>query len=510
MPTGPKPLVPIPGLEVVGHGIYVRPNQPHQVKDVLFERKGTRPHYSKETNLTYEVPENYAVDASPPMPSTQALNKTLLAESWERFEKQTSLDASLTVSNTPFSLDVTVHQNAQLRQEDDSYYAMRTSFVPLWSVYIPTAHGFPAQALDADIPVPFSHASRRAYERVFEHYGTHYVKRAWIGGKASLVFTVRKSSSMTKDEIQAGLKASLPGMGSGSLNASDQHTREKLQNNSRCTVLGQGGNQLQLAALSSLDEAAYNAWLETVRDNPEMIEFEAVGIWTLLDDSAKRQALMDAYKEETVFSPLRVVFNLDNAIYFLDDEYYSSYDLVERETTKPQRIRDRWPDLFTVGFERVDAAFLGKYLVSSSGEDLNRKLFLFNRDKYVRWDVDKNAIDQGYPRKIVDGWPGVTFERIDAAVNVSPDALYFFKGNRYVRFNTLSNQADSGYPDLVSRRWVGVTFDRIDAAVYWGNGQVYFFRGNQYIRYDTVTWRADAGYPKSMASNYVEDWRFFE
>ena len=163
-----------------------------------------------------------------------------------------------------------------------------------------------------------------------------------------------------------------------------------------------------------------------------------------------------------------------------------------------------------MGFERVDAAFLGKYLVSSAGEDLSRKLFLFNREKYVRWDVDKSIIDPGYPRQIADGWPGVTFERIDAALNVAPDALYFFKGNQYIRFNTLVNQADSGYPDLVGRRWVGVTFDRIDAAVYWGNGQVYFFRDNQYIRYDTVTWRADAGYPKSMASNYVEDWRFFE
>ncbi len=471
MATAAKPLVPIPGLEAVGHGIYVRPEQPYQVKGLLFERKGTRPYYSQETDHTYAVPETYAVDSAPPMPSSQALNRTLLEESWERFEKLTSLDTSLTIGTTPFSLDVTLNQSSQLRTEEDSYYAMRTSFVPLWSVYIPTAYGFSDKDLGADIPVPFSHTNRRAYEQFFERYGTHYVKRAWVGGKASLVFTISKSSSMTEDEIRAGLKASLPGIGGGSLDASDKRTREKLQENSRCTVLGQGGNQFQLAALSSLDDAAYNAWLDTVKENPEMIEFEAVGIWTLLDDAAKGQALMDAYKEETVFSPLRVVFNLDYRIYFLADEYFSTYDLVNREATKPHRIREKWPELFTVGFERVDAAFLGKYLVSSAGEDLSRKLFLFNRDKYVRWDVDKSIIDPGYPRQIADGWPGVTFERIDAALNVAPDALYFFKGNQYIRFNTLLNKADSGYPDLVSRRWVGVTFDRIDAAVYWGNGR---------------------------------------
>src|SRR5260370_11302634 len=158
---------------------------------------------------------------------------------------------------------------------------MRASFVPLWSVYIPTGSDFSEKDLGVDIPVPFSHAHRRAYERVFERYGTHYVKRVWIGGKASLVFAISKSSSMTKDEIGAGLKASFRGIGGGSLDASDLRTREKLQNNSRCTVLGQGGDQHRLAALSTLDDAVYNAWLETIRGNPEVIEFEAVGIWTL-------------------------------------------------------------------------------------------------------------------------------------------------------------------------------------------------------------------------------------
>jgi len=165
--------------------------------------------------------------------------------------------------------------------------------------------------------------------------------------------------------------------------------------------------------------------------------------------------------------------------------------------------------LSKVGFEQVDAAFLGEYLRSPTNEDLSRKVFAFSRDKYLRWDVDTNAIDPGYPRLIAEGWPGVTFDRIDAVVNVAPDAVYFFKGHEYIRFNTLKNRADEGYPDLICKRWAGVTFDRIDAAVYWSNAKVYFFRGDQHIRYDTVTYRADPGYPKSSMSNYVEDWKFF-
>lgn len=501
---------PIPGLDAVGRGLFIRPGQPHQLKEVIFERRAVVPYRSVETGLVYGVPEDYAVDSSPPMPSSQALNKTLLADSWERFEKATSVDASLTVSRAPFSLDLTFHQSNQLRQEEECYYAMRTSFVPLWAVYLPTSAGFPDGALVEDLPVPFSHSQRPAYSRIFERFGSHYVTRAWVGAKASLVFTIRKSTSMTKSEIMTGLKASLPVIGGGSLSTEDQRTREKLQSNSQCTVFGQGGTEVKLAALSSLDEGAYNEWLETVRLNPEVIELEAEGIWTLIQDPAKSQALMQAYKEETVFTPFRVVFNLDYTINLLRNVYYSTYDLASRVASKPLPIRDRWAQLFAVGFDRIDSAFLGRHLVSSAGEDLDRKLFFFDRDLYVRWDVDRDAIDPGYPRKIVDGWPGVTFNRVDAVVNVSPDAVYFFRGTDYIRFNTLTNHADAGYPDAFSKRWAGLTFDRLDAAAYFSNGHAYFFRDDEYIRYDTVLWRADAGYPKSIVSNYVEDWKFFE
>lgn len=511
MPSATE-LRSIPGLEVVGRGVYLRPNLPYVIKDVIFKHTNPTPYYSVETDATYALPEGYEVDDSPPMPATQALNQAIIEESWDRFEKSTSLDASVTVSKAPFSVNVNASQAAQMRQEEDSYYATRTSFIPLWSVYIPnTSLGWEEElGLDCDIPVPFSHAHRQDYARFFDRYGTHYVQRAWAGGKATLALTISKSSQMTMSDIKAGIQASATGLGSASLSTSDQRSRERLQSNSQCSVFGQGGDGLKLAALSTLDEDAYNAWLVTVKDNPQMIEFEAVGIWTLLRDEAKAAALMEAYKEETIFSSLRVVFNLDNRIHLFEDTNYYTYDMETDETSKPVKIQEHWPELFRVGFERVDAAFLGQYLVSTAGEDLSRKLFLFNRDKYVRWDVDAHKIDPGYPRLITDGWPGIDFDRIDAVVNVTPQSLYFFCGNRYIRFNTLTNHADDGYADIVSRRWVGVTFDRIDAATYWGNAKVYFFRGNQYIRYDTVTWRADAGYPKSIVSHYVQDWKFFE
>lgn len=509
--TDPAQALPqIPGLDMVGRGVYLRPQQPFELKEVLFRHADHQRYPSKETGETYVVPAGYEVNDSPPMPAAQALNQIMIEESWERFEKQTSLDVSAAVGNGPFSVDVNASQTAQLRSEEEAYYALRNSFIPLWTVYIPDSHRFVQEDFDLPIPTPYDPAQRRVYERFFERYGTHYIKRVWVGGKAMLAFTIVKSSSMSKEDIKAGLKASQPGLGSVNASGSAQSAKEKLQNNSECTVFGKGGNELQLATLSSLDEASYNAWLATIKDNPQVIEFDAAGIWTLIADDAQAAALRTAYVEATVFTPLRVVFNLDQRLHFFRGKQCFTYHPDTGETSQFRPIKEKWPMLAEVGFEQVDAAFLGKYLVSATGEALDRKLYFFNRNQYIRVDVDTRTIDPGYPKTIAEGWPGVPFERLDAALNVSPEELYFFLGSQYVRFDLRRNRAADGYPQTTAQRWAGLTFDRIDAAVYSGNAKVYFFRGNQHLRYDMVTYRADPGYPKFIFGNYVEDWKFFD
>jgi hypothetical protein len=120
MKTPSQKFLPIQGLEVVGRGVYLKPNQPYELKDVLFKHENGRPYYSNETRQTYTFPEGYQVNDSPPMPAAQALNQVVIEESWERFEKQTSLDASCAVSNAPFSIDVNASQTGQLRREEGS------------------------------------------------------------------------------------------------------------------------------------------------------------------------------------------------------------------------------------------------------------------------------------------------------------------------------------------------------------------------------------------------------
>jgi hypothetical protein len=500
----------IPGLEMVGRGIYIRPRETFELKRVLFSRGQYRIYPSWETGQDYRVPEGYEVNDSPPMPASQALSRMMIEESWERFEKETSLDVAAAAGNAPFSVDVNASQMGQVRSQEDSYYALRTSFIPLWSLYIPVGGGAAAEEFDFEVPTPFDPDRRRDYDRFFECYGTHYIKRAWVGGKAMLAFTIAKSSAMSREEIKAGIQASQVGLGSVSTNLGQQRAKEKLSSNSECTVFGKGGDELKLATLSSLDESRYNEWVSSIKGNPQLIEFDACGIWTLVDDEAKANALRDAYIRETVFTPIRAVLNLDGRVHVFRGDTCFSYNPDTADATPPVPVKEAWPMLGKVGFEQIDAAFLGKYLTASTGEDLSRKLFFFNRDQYIRFDVDAKRIDDGYPRLIAEGWPGTNFQRIDAALNVSGKAVYFFLGKQYVRFDVQKHRVDDGYPQVISKRWAGVNFDRVDAAVYWGSGKVYFFRDNQHIRYDTVNFCSDPGYPKFIFSNYIEDWRFFD
>lgn len=500
---------PLPGVDVVGRGIYLRPRQTYELKNFLLEQKNHRTYSSKETGESYSVPEGYAVNDSPPMPAGKALNQTLIEESWDRFDKQMGIDANAAAGNGLFSVDVNASMASKLRSEEEAYYALRTSFIPLWSVYLPGIPKFSDETLsEMHIPLPFKHANRSDYEAFFERYGTHYVKRIWVGGKASLAFTIAKSSQMSKLEIQAGIKASY-GLASGSTNANMQQSKEKLQNNSECTVFGKGGNELLLASLSSLDETRYNEWLATIRDNPQVIELEVAGIWTLVNDSEKAKALREAYIAANSFMAIMSMFSLDREIFFLRGEDYFCYDIDKGESTIPRPNSEKWPAPSRLGFGSPDAAFVGYDSFALKEKTPSRKLFFFDLDRYVRLDIDSGEVDEGYPKRIEEGWPGVTFEQIDAVSDVPPDSIYFFKGNQYMRFNTNKNCVDEGYPQLVSKRWVGVTFDRVDAAFYWGNRKVYLFRDDQHVCYDMVTYRADVGYPKFITGSYVEDWRFF-
>lgn len=102
-------------------------------------------------------------------------------------------------------------------------------------------------------------------------------------------------------------------------------------------------------------------------------------------------------------------------------------------------------------------------------------------DKYYK--LTENAIADGYPKLISEGWPGLP-GNIDAAFTYKNGKTYFFKGTKYWRY--VNRQVDGDYPKEISEGFTGIP-DNLDAALVWGgNGKIYFYKGTKFWRFDPL------------------------
>lgn len=117
-------------------------------------------------------------------------------------------------------------------------------------------------------------------------------------------------------------------------------------------------------------------------------------------------------------------------------------------------------------------------------------------DYYYR--LTENAIAEGYPKKISEGWPGLP-GNIDAAFTYKNGKTYFFQGSRYWRY--MGRQIDGDYPKDISEGFTGIP-DNVDAALVWGgNGKIYFYKGSKFYRFDPLKRPpVKSTYPKSISN----------
>ena len=350
-----------------------------------------------------------------------------------------------------FSVSVSGSQAEKMQRNKDAYFATRTSFIPFFTVYLADPPSLAKNLFDLEIPTPFKIAHRKRYEDFFQRFGSHYVKRAWIGGKAMLTFSVLKSSNISEEQIRAGIQASYSSVGSGSANTTMSENKQNLMNNSECEVTGQGGDPIVLASLNSLDEQVYNQWVQSVKENPQSIELEVAGIWNLIEDEAQAQALIEAYKNSSVFEPITAITCIEQTIYLIRNSEYSTYNSKTGVSVKSQGLDNKWPELYKLGFHRIDACLSGDYLGSVVENPISNKTFFFHQSHYVVMNSEDNSFEA--PKHISEGFPGVEFNHIDAALHFEPNLIYLFSGNQYVRFNLLENRVEDGYPALIKEHW---------------------------------------------------------
>lgn len=192
----------------------------------------------------------------------------------------------------------------------------------------------------------------------------------------------------------------------------------------------------------------------------------------------------------------------NRAYFFRNDGNYIRYNKSKDETDSgyPKETNNSsWPGL---------GAY--KNLISASLKWNNNKGYFFLSDgRYLRYDMNADKTDAGYPAQVNNNtWPGLgeVGDKIIGAVNWNNSKAYFFLNNgTYIRYSITNDKADSGYPKAINdSTWPGLGgyANLISSVVDWNGKYAYFFlTDNTYIKYDKTKDKAVSGYPQNIQEN---------
>jgi hypothetical protein len=176
----------------------------------------------------------------------------------------------------------------------------------------------------------------------------------------------------------------------------------------------------------------------------------------------------------------------DGSLHVLAGEFEHALDSSSRAVTGAgARIRDSWPGVWEQG---VDASLQLR----------DGTTYFFRDDRYVRMSPGAVMVDPGYlpplSPTIGAGWDGIWRDGVDAGLCYPDGRVFFFRGGQYARFDMAANGGrgciDDGYPKPITDGWPGLWADRVDAALLWDDSLVYFFRDDEVLAFDVAADRA--------------------
>lgn len=190
--------------------------------------------------------------------------------------------------------------------------------------------------------------------------------------------------------------------------------------------------------------------------------------------------------------------------YCLIGDKYARYDIQHDSVDEgfPRAMKDGWKGVFPSqlgAVSGIDAVYFSK----------RAKAYFFSGNGYVRFDLDHNQVDPGYPKYIKTHWHGVWAADLTAILPAEDDKIFFVKGTECVRYDLKADRADPGYPRALADEFPGVFTESIDAAVAWSDGCYYFVCGNEVMRFDANTHQLLPGYPRRLSEDPHHRWFAF-
>lgn len=177
-----------------------------------------------------------------------------------------------------------------------------------------------------------------------------------------------------------------------------------------------------------------------------------------------------------------------NSLFVFHGDTYRCLDLAAKRVDDQLKVIQM---SFNIPFSTIDAAL---------GWD-DDTVFFFKGMDCIKYDLLKQSVLPGYPRKILFEWKGIWPSNVTDALKIG-DKVFFYRGTQYISYDVPLRKADTGYPKPIADGWLGV-WDSVDGAEYMGQDKVLFLKEAQVIQYDLAGKQADIGYPLPIRS-YVQ------
>lgn len=296
----------ISGLDILGKGydVFGRFAHPSGVynapifKDFTKKDDGTSSDaYDATINGdTFDVPANISI-------VEEHASKESYVQGSSVSEFQSSLDVKVNMKGnySYYSGEASFGFHSAKKTSQELYYTRFSALVRAYRLALPNTSQL-RDLLDSDFASMLNSTdnSDQAIDAFFDRYGTHFLAEVVLGGCNNYYATVEKSSVSSSMEIEASVKASYNSLFTSATVSVDTSysTDESLKSTHSETGIETVGGDETKAPLMLQDADAYAEWLDTVAQEPALVDFTDQSlrpIWDLCaPDNTERRAALES------------------------------------------------------------------------------------------------------------------------------------------------------------------------------------------------------------------------
>jgi hypothetical protein len=249
-----------------------------------------------------------------------------------RDELQNSLAAHAKVeaSYGAFSGAIEATYTSEYEQSSEYYFSYNNFYSQLAYLQINPDTEFLSDDFKtrlSELPGSVSPENLHVFEDFFNTFGIYFTSKIVLGASLSFYVSTQKVSQLSKQDIDASINAEYNGLYTSGSIAADVQTSTQWKSyteNSQVSISSLGADPVKGGYLAKLSEAerfqptaatveAFNAWLDTIKTDPKIVDFGLTGIWELCGN--RRKVVQEAWDLYGRSMRPKLVINTSTTLY---------------------------------------------------------------------------------------------------------------------------------------------------------------------------------------------------